>query len=290
MQAIEQSHRSEASSVVAQLARDASIELNIQDLKDLEASRAFLSPGKRMYISHLPKQRWDETLAACARVSAAGFDPIPHIPVRLIENPVTLDRIFEGVVRSGAQEVLLIAGDYARAVGPYSQVSDVLRADTLKRHGLSRVSFAGHPEGHPTIGTDELRRAQLEKAALAASLETTFVTQFFFEAAPFLSWASDLRAQGIKRARLIAGLAGPAAITSLLKYAKRCGVGPSMRALVARPGALGKLLGEHGPEAVMQDLATAFEKDAQMFDGLHFFCFGGYLRTCEWLKKMAGGE
>jgi len=286
---MEQSHQFVELSVVAQLAREASIELNVQDLKDLEASRSFLSPGKRMYISHLPKQRWDETLTACAKVSAAGFDPIPHIPVRLIENEAALARILDGVVRSGAQEVLLIAGDYARAVGPYSQVSDVLRAQKLKQHGLSRVSFAGHPEGHPTITPVEIRRAQLEKAALAAPFETTFVTQFFFEAAPFLQWATDLRAQGIKQARLIAGLAGPAGITSLLKFAKRCGVGSSIRALTSRPGAFGQLLAEHGPEDVMHDLAAAYELDASKFDGLHFFCFGGYLRTCEWLAKVAAG-
>ena len=273
--------------IVAQLARDASIELNVQDLTDLDASRSFLSAGKRMYISHLPKQRWDETVAACAKVSDAGFDPIPHIPVRLLENEVVLDRLLDGVVRSGVKEVLLIAGDYARAFGPYSQVSDVLRGDKLKQHGLARVSFAGHPEGHPLIGPAEIRRAQLEKAALAASLDTTFVTQFFFEAGPFLNWASDMRAQGIRRARLIAGLAGPAAIGSLLKFAKRCGVGPSIRALVGKPGSFGKLLGQHGPESVMHELGAAYERDSATFNGLHFFCFGGYLQTCEWLKKVS---
>lgn len=289
MRAMKQT-RSAEPHVVARLARNASIELNVQDLKDLEASRSFLALGKRMYISHLPNQRWNDTLAACAKVRAAGFDPIPHLPVRLVENEAALDRLLEGVVRSGVQEVLLIAGDYARPVGPYSQVSDVLRAGKLQQHGLHRVSFAGHPEGHPSIAHAEIRRAQLEKAALAAALETTFVTQFFFEATPFLQWASDLRSQGLKRARLIAGLAGPASVAALLRFAKRCGVGPSIRALLGRPGALGKLLGDHGPEEVMKDLGLAFEQDASTFDGLHFFCFGGYLRTCEWLKKVAQGR
>ncbi len=277
----------ECAETIAQLAREASIELNVPDLRDLDASRPFLPRGKRVYVSHLPKQRWDETLEACGKVSAAGFDPIPHIPVRLIENALQLDRILAGIVSAGVGEVLLIAGDYPKAVGPYSQVADVLRADKLKQHGIMRVSLAGHPEGHPTVAAGEIRRAQLEKAALAAPLETTFVTQFFFEASPFLSWATDMRAQGIRQARLVAGLAGPAGIASLLKFAKRCGVGPSMRALAARPAAFGKLLGELGPEEVMHDLAIAYRRDATVFNGLHFFCFGGYLRTCEWLARTA---
>jgi methylenetetrahydrofolate reductase (NADPH) len=270
---------------VAQLVRDASIELNVQDAKDLDASRAFLAPGKRIYISHLPKQRWDETLLACQRVVAAGLDPIPHIPVRLIESEATLDRILERAASARVQELLLIAGDYPQAAGPYSAVADVLRAGKLNQYGFTRVSLAGHPEGHPTVPIEEIRRAEVEKAFLAAPLETTYVTQFFFEASPFLQWASDLRGHGIGEARLIAGLAGPAGIATLLKFARRCGVGPSIRALVSRPSAFAKLIGEHGPEDVMRDLAAAYERDATTFSGLHFFCFGGYLRTCEWLSR-----
>ena len=70
----------------------------------------------------------------------------------------------------------------------------------------------------------------------------------------------------------------------------RCGVGPSIRALGARPTSFVKLLGEHGPESVMRELAEARGSDAADFDGVHLFCFGGYLRTCEWLHRVANGR
>jgi methylenetetrahydrofolate reductase (NADPH) len=276
--------------ILSTLAREASIELNVQDLNDLEASRALLPRGKRVYISHLPKQRWNETLIACQRVIAAGFDPIPHIPVRLIESEALLDDILERAANARVKELLLIAGDYAQVAGPYSAVADVLRANKLQQYGFTRVSFAGHPEGHPKVPREQIREAEVEKAALTQALETTFVTQFFFEASPFLQWASEARARGIGRARLIAGLAGPAGIATLLKFAKRCGVGPSIRALMTRPRAFSKLIGELGPEEVMQSLASAYAQDASTFSGLHFFCFGGYLRTCEWLDDLVGGR
>ena len=277
---------------IVQLARDASIELNVQDLKDLDASRALLPHGKRVYISHLPKQRWEETWVACQRVYSAGFDPIPHIPVRLIESEAVLDRILDRTASAQVKEVLLISGDYPNPAGPYSTVADVLRAGKLHQHGLKRVSFAGHPEGHPTVPLAEIRRAEFEKAAMSEQLglETTFVTQFFFEAPPFIGWANELRTLGIGKARLIAGLSGPAGLATLLKFARRCGVGPSIRALMTRPSAFAKLLGEHGPEEVVRDLAGAYEADASTFTGLHFFCFGGYLHTCEWLNKVAAGQ
>ena len=43
---------------IVELAREASIELNMQDVVHLPASRALLPPGQRIYVSFLPKQSW----------------------------------------------------------------------------------------------------------------------------------------------------------------------------------------------------------------------------------------
>lgn len=287
----ERSMASVQSQTIAQLAHAASVEINVQDLKHLDASRALLPRGKRVYVSHLPRQRWSDTWLTCREVRAAGFDPIPHLPVRLVESESALAEILAACRNAGVEEILLISGDYPRASGPYSVVADVLRAGKLQEHGFARVSFAGHPEGHPSVALEEIRRAELEKASLAEQLglEATFVTQFFFEAPPFVRWAAECRARGIGRARLIAGLSGPASIATLLKFAKRCGVGPSMRALVARPRAVTKLLSDYAPEELVNELAIAYAANPTLFDGLHFFCLGGYLKTCEWLNDLASG-
>ena len=277
---------------VAQLARECSIEMNVQDVRHLEASRPLLPPGKKVYVSHLPKQHWRQTLDACRAVSAVGFDPVPHVPVRLLEDERTLDTLLADAVRNaGVREVLLVAGDYPQPMGPYASVADVLRTGKINAHGLRRVSLAGHPEGHPVVPLAEIRRAEREKAQLAhaAGLETTLLTQFFFEAQPFLDWAGQLRADGVE-ARLVGGLSGPANIATLFRYAMRCGVGSSIRALGARPTSLVKLIGDHGPENVMHDLAIARLAQPGLFNGVHLFCFGGFLRTCEWLKRVADGE
>ena len=39
---------------ITRLARESSIEINVQDAKHLNASRAFLRPGQKAYVSHLP--------------------------------------------------------------------------------------------------------------------------------------------------------------------------------------------------------------------------------------------
>ncbi|WP_162604298.1 hypothetical protein [Steroidobacter cummioxidans] len=83
-------------------------------------------------------------------------------------------------------------------------------------------------------------------------------------------------------------MAGPAGIATLLRYAVRCGVGPSIRALGARPTALVKLIDDHGPEKLMRTLAGVSRPD--LYDGVHFFTFGGLLRTCEWLQRVGAGD
>ncbi len=277
---------------IARLARDASIEIGIHDLKQLAESRLYLAPGAKVYVSFLHEQAWEETEQACRAVRAAGFEPVPHIPVRRIPTARVLERLLYNLARiAQVREVLLIAGDYALANGPYSCVADVLRARVLEGVGLQRVSIGGHPEGHPIVALEKIREAEREKAMIAAEhgLEATFVTQFFFEPTPFLRWVDELRAHSV-RSRLVAGIPGPATIATLFRFALHCGVGPSVRALGTRARAVTALAAEHGPQQVMRTLAAARAAGTSDFDGFHFYTFGGYVRTCRWLERIANGR
>jgi methylenetetrahydrofolate reductase (NADPH) len=272
----------------AQLAREASIELSFLESGDIRAGRDFLWPGQRIYVSHLPRQSWAQTSATCAQVAGAGFDPVPHVPVRLLRSEQQLDEVLSAIRDAGASGLLLIAGDYAKPEGPYDRVLEVLQSGKLQEKGFTRISVAGHPEGHPQVSDDEIRRAQMEKArqGAAAGLEVTLVTQFFFEARPFMDWAWELRIAGIG-ARIVAGLPGPASIKKLLQLARHCGVGPSIRALTARSGSLVKLLSDRDPEILLDDLTAGLKHQPDLFDGVHLYSFGGFLRTAAWLRHQA---
>src|SRR5271167_286383 len=277
---------------IAQLAREASLEITVHDIVHLEESRDVLPAGKTLFVSHLPKQEWRDTEAVCRAVRAAGFRPVPHVPVRLLPDAVSADRVLGGFV-DGAQvdEVLLISGDYHQALGPYTEVLQVMQSGVLQRHGMRRVTVAGHPEGHPKVALAKIRRAELDKARVAqqAGLELTLLTQFFFEQGPFLDWVRELRAAGVQ-ARVVGGLAGPTRLSTLIKYALHCGAGASMRVLTARPAAFTRLLGDHGPESVLRGLAQARCENTSDFAGVHLFCFGGFVRTCRWLQAIADGQ
>jgi len=273
---------------IARLASEASIEVSCVEFSDIRAGRDFLGAGRKVYVSHLPRQTWAQTLELCTEVAAAGFDPVPHVPVRLLESEQQLDEILSALRDAGATELLLISGDYARPTGPYHEVLEILRSGKLQRYGFTRVSVAGHPEGHPSVPAEEIRRAQLAKAACGASigLQVTLVTQFFFEAAPFIDWARDLRRAGVN-ARIVAGLAGPASIRKLLGLARHCGVGPSIRALSSRSGAMLKLFSDRSPDLLLEELTRASHHEPGLFNGIHLYSFGGFLRTAAWLRQAA---
>ena len=255
---------------------------------EIPAARDLLWPGQKIYVSHLPRQTSAQTVDTCAAAAAAGFDPVPHVPVRLLQDERQLDGILSAIRDAGASELLLISGDYTKAEGPYNEVLEVMRTGKLQEHGFTRVSLAGHPEGHPHVATEAIRHAQIEKAqyGAAAGLQVTLVTQFFFEATPFVEWARDLRLAGVE-ARIVAGLPGPATAGRLLTLARHCGVGPSIRALSSRYRSMFRLMSERSPDTLLGDLAAERQRQPDLFDGIHLYSFGGFLRTAAWLRQQA---
>ncbi len=279
-------------SAIVHLCRRSSIEMSVHDLSKLPECRALLPGGLQLYISHLPGQTWKATIEAAAQVRAQGFEPVPHLPVRKLASKDELQQVLEGLSGvASVKQVLLIAGDVKEPQGPFAASIEVMNTGLLGRYGINSLSIAGHPEGHPSVAENEVRAAEAAKAQLARQLgiEITFVTQFLFESAPIIDWCQQLRTRGVP-GMITIGLAGPAKLTTLLNFAMRCGVGPSIRAIGTRGSALTKLIGERGPERIVRELARAYQSGELVIDGLHLYSFGGLVRTCRWFNAVADGR
>jgi len=109
----------------------------------------------------------------------------------------------------------------------------------------------------------------------------SLVTQFGFDAAPILRWIAALRAQDIA-CPVRVGVAGPATVATLAKFAVRCGIGASLRTLARGHTAFARILAEAGPDTLV-DALVAGEDPGWPVDGLHIFTFGGIRRTTEWI-------
>ena len=110
-----------------------------------------------------------------------------------------------------------------------------MRDGLLSGCGVQQVGLPGYPEGHPRIASATLAAALAEKlgARRGAGLGAYVVTQFSFAPNRIVEYCADLA----RRAPRCAGLrrpAGPTSPRTLLRYAQRCGVGASLRALQAQ--------------------------------------------------------
>ena len=97
---------------------------------------------------------------------------------------------------------------------------------------------------------------------------------------------ADLEGRSIKLPVTI-GLAGPATPATLTKFALRCGIGNSMRALRGQIGRFGRLLVDSGPDEVMHGLVAAPQPATSTIAGFHIFPFGGLRKARNWLRDYA---
>jgi len=274
-----------ASCELLALLASASVEVSSRG-HHLAALRDNFAAGIDVTITFLPGDNFRGNVDTARDLRRAGFNPVPHIAARELPSREALND-FVARLRSEAdvRRVLLIAGDVAAARGPFKASQDVAATGLLEAHGISHVSIAGHPEGHPFLG----------EAATFAGLQAwrdwsresgrrvDIVTQFCFEAAPILQFLHQLDTRSINLPVVI-GLAGPATSATLTKFALRCGIGNSMRALRGQIGRFGRLLVDTGPDDVMRGLEAAPREARASISGFHLFPFGGLRKARNWLR------
>lgn len=266
-----------------------SIEVTSREPKTIDSCPERLDRGTNVYLTWIPGDDPAKTVAAATVLRRGGLVPVPHIGARHLESVKQFDDLmarFAG--EAGVDTVLAIAGEREKPAGPYSATQQVLESGILQKHGVRNVGVGGFPEGNPNVPDP----VQLE-AALAAKLawgrsagvQMHLATQFCFEAEPIIIWLRKIRRSGID-VPVRVGLAGPASIATLTRYAIRCGVGNSLKALTRGPS-LSRLLTDSSPEQVIRELAEAAAKDPSLgIAGLHFFVFGGFNKTADWTKAQ----
>jgi methylenetetrahydrofolate reductase (NADPH) len=270
----------------AQLIANASIEISPRDDPLRDRLRELLAPGTTVFVNHPGSVTHHDIVAACVKLRRAGFVPMPHVAARRLASFTQARDFLERAAGEAAVGgVLLIGGDPAHSVGPFCDSSELLATGLVER-SIGQVAFAGYPEGHPSIDRRSLDAALRAKLALARchGLGVSLVTQFGFEAAPVEHWVSSLRDDGVA-CPIHIGVAGPATIATLAKFAVRCGIGASLRALGRGQTAFARILAEATPDTLIDALAAAEDRGVAI-DGLHIFTFGGVRRAAEWIARV----
>jgi methylenetetrahydrofolate reductase (NADPH) len=266
-----------------------SIEATRPSGADIDAIRAAVPAATRVYLSAVPNRPVEECITAAAAARAAGLEPVPHIAARNFPSTNALGELFRRLAAEAAvREVMIIAGDRDAPAGPLQGALDIITSGLLQPNGIGAIGIAGYPDGHPQIPNPELERllAAKLKAAQQAGLQAAIVTQFGFDGAPILRWIERLRSIGIDRPIRL-GLAGPTSLTTLLRYAARCGVQASTQALVRRTGLMRQMFSMTTPDGLIRTLAAANVDGRLGVVTPHFFSFGGIPATSRWAAATA---
>jgi methylenetetrahydrofolate reductase (NADPH) len=196
----------------------------------VEDFRALLPAGTRVYIAHIEGTPIEEMVATAARLRAEGFEPMPHFPARIIRDRATLrDWVARYRGEAGVEQALLLAGGVAKPAGDFDSSMQLMESGAFD--GFERLHVAGHPEGNRDIDPDGSDRMVMEalrwKQAFA---ERTDADHGDRDAVLLRGRAGDrlgrpAAAEGI-RLPVHIGVAGPAKLQTLIKFAIACGVGP----------------------------------------------------------------
>ncbi len=275
-----------ASPGVIELLRGFSVELNPSDAKTLQAAAERLNPGTEVSLAWIPASNPMDMIAPAAGLKRAGHFPMPHIGARHLESASQLERLANRLSDAGVDRILVIGGDRATPAGPYDSSLAVMQTGVFQRIGITRMAVGGFPEGNPHIPEKVLNEALEAKVSLTRKegLQLSIITQFCFRAEPVIAWVRRVRARGID-VPIRVGLAGPASLLTLMRYAVRCGIGNSLHVLKENPS-FAKILVERGPEPIIRQLAasTAHGDGGQLaIAGLHFYIFGGFRKTMDWI-------
>ncbi len=271
---------------------DFSIEVTRPKLADLQAIRDNAGRPVRVYVSAIPTRPSADLVEQSAMARQAGLEPIPHIAVRNYTSRDELDAIVGRLAaEASVKHVLIISGDRGDSAGPFTASLDVIESGMLQKHGITQVSVAGHPDGHPVVSDDVMQRALLAKieAAEGSGLTADIVTQFSFDARAISRWIMKVRDLGIESPVRI-GMAGPTNLTTLLKFAQRCGVKASIGGMTKNIGLVKNLFGVSAPDTIVRAIADENAGGSLGQVSAHFFSFGGVAATSKWAAHAAQGK
>lgn len=273
-----------------------SLEATMPNEAEIDRLAGRVAPGTEVYLSTPPYRPDEARLAAAVALARAGLVPVPHIAARNVSGQAALEDFVKRLAgEAGVDRLLVIGGDLDTPRGPFAAAGEIIDRVPLAEIGIREIGVAGYPEGHPVIPSDALPAILDTKlaAARARGLAVHIVSQFCFDAPAIVEWIRCTRAAH-PDIPIKVGVAGPASLGALLKYAVRCGVKAPMEGLGRKLAMARKLLGPVAPDGLLAEVEAGLAalpigapQGAPV--SAHFFSFGGLDRTADWVAGSGIG-
>ena len=265
----------------------ASIEISPKQALEFDDLPSVFPAGTGVYITDIGIDSHKVLVGAVRRVADCGYRPVPHIASRRLPSRAVLeDRLKAYAGEANVKDTLIIGGDVHPPAGPFASTMDVLETGLFDRCGITQIAVAGHPEGSPDFPEDVALKALKQKQEYGerTAAQIRIVTQFGFDPRPLILWADALASHGVDLPVHL-GIAGPARLKTLIRFAAMCGVGNSLSFLRKRAGSLSRLASGYSPEELVAPIETRWKAQRTAIRQIHVFPFGGVHKSVEWLRS-----
>ena len=249
-----------------------------------------LDPKNHIYITYLPDASENDILETVEFVSNQKLIPITHLPARTMKDLDHVKDFLKEVRKRTDSSKILVIGGGGDQKGNIKSSLDILESGLLNDFGFHHIGIAGHPEGSPDINQETINQFLNKKFELSKvkNLDFELVTQFFFNAEPFINWCEKLKEENIDLPVRV-GFPGPASFKTLLNFGLMSGVGNSLNFLKKNSSKVSDLLTKTSNDEMLLDLSKYASSNTPL-KSFHCFPFGGFEKTCMWLNEVQSGS
>jgi len=280
-------HRREAASI-RQPGIAASIEVSPKQALENRDLPTLFPKGTRVYITDIGTDATDTLVMAARHINELGHIAVPHVAARRLTTRFALEeRVRASAQEAGVRDMLVIGGGLKKPAGEFASSMAALETGLFEKYGITDIGVAGHPEGSPDFSAEVALEALRQKQAFGerTGIRIRIVTQFGFDGSKFIAWADSLKDEGIDLPVHL-GVAGPAKVTTLIRFAAECGVGNSLDFFKRNTGSLFGLATAHSPEGVVGSIEAHYQTaPSSPISQIHVFAFGGIRKAAAWLTE-----
>ncbi len=236
-------------------------------------------------ITTSPQLGIERTVDRTEQAAEMGYDVVPHIAARYVEDRDQLEEIAGRLEAAGVTDIFVPGGDREEPVGEFESAYDLLSALEETPYSFEEVGITGYPEGHDFIDDETLAASMDRKAPYA----TYIVTQLCYDPETVLEWIGEIRDRGVELPVEV-GIPGVMKYQRLMEISQKVGVGDSIKFLRKTTGILGfvrQLVGSRGiyePDALIDTLSPYVDDEEYNIRGIHIYTFNQTPDTEAWRR------
>ena len=230
-------------------------------------------------VTTSPKKGLEPTLELVEKVAAHGYAVVPHLAARHVRDTGHLAELVERLRATGADDVLVLAGDAEEPAGEFDGSLPLLRALAELGHPFRDVGITGYPESHPLISDEVTIQAMHEKEPHA----TYITSQICFDTGTINDWVLRVRRRGVELP-IYVGMPGAVSMTKLVRISSNIGLGESARFLQKYGNWFWRMFmpGGYSPSALVEGVSASLGDPERKVLGFHIYTFNEVEKTESW--------